>query len=587
MSTTSSSISASGGCVETIAPRSTILSLRNAGSLVPGCSYTANDITWVSAGGISDFTAVATAADALSSTGYYESPTLNPGEPWEGEMDWDNGRIYYLKDAVTRENTVYGDSEVQSFPWSTAAVTRTTVRHSVFNYSGGTVDNVVIDGSADVRVSNGSIRDSVFQSGGRLLLTANSSLQDVSVESDGYLTISGGGSVLTGIRVASKSFLSIGAATRLDASSFTDRVTGYMEGGTHVSLVTTNYAYLDCRGWKGEFTRVSIDAADVRITGTGRFVNSNLMGLGYIRMNNVTDINITHLTFNGYGWVSAADSRNLRISYVSFDGLGYLYCDRTSNTNIERCNIDQNGQLNANDSSNFSATRCKVSQSSSLLAQTSTGNIDFTTVSESSTLNADQSTGLRVTQLIVQSGSQLDIRTTSNLEVRETLITSDANVYFNGSRNCRLQFGTITSTPTYLRNCSNCQLDYPAFHGGFIYFDGSQNVSIVYLSTSIYGYARGDNLPNGSINRVSLEGGGSLRMQGAIGASWAVSEVTISSGSDLRLESNGRVQRSNLLAGAVLTTRHNGTIDKAFVMQITSTQTVASTNLRLHSVGPF
>lgn len=587
MSSTSGSISSSGGCEEVVAPRTTIVGLRNSGSLVPGCPYTANNITWVSAGGIGDFTAVATSIDSLSSTGYYESPTLNPGEPWEAEMDWDTGRVHFLKDATTRENTVWGDTEVQTFPWSTPTVTRTTVVHSVFSYSGGTVDNVVIEGNSNVRITTGTLRDSSFTSGARFSMTATSTIQDLVISSDGSLSVTGAGSTVTQVKLSAQSSLFIGATTNIQESSFDTRTTAYFQGGTHTSFDASNYSYVDARGWTGSFTRVALEGADLRISGTGSFSNSTLTGLGYIRAANVSNLFVTHLSFNGYGYISAANSIGFRLSYTSFDGMGYIYCDRSNNFRLDRSNLDQNGIISVNDARDLIMSRIRVSQSSSLTGTRGSGNLDYITLTEQSSLNVSDATRLNLDYLSITTSSQLDIRTSTNFQSREIDISSNGNVYFNNSTNCRLYYGVVKASSVFFRNCNNCRFDYPSIQAGYIYMDGSQSVNFTYVGMSTYGYIRGVNIPQGSITRVTLNGYGLIRLQGNIASGWGITNTTIDSQGDLRVESNGRIQRSHITSGAILTTRHNGTIDKAFVMQTTSTQTTPSTNLRLHSAGPF
>lgn len=587
MSSTSGSISSSGGCTETIASRATIVALRNSGALVPGCTYTANDISWVSAAGISDFTATATAPDALSSTGYFESPTLNSGEPWEGEMDWDNGRIYYLKDSVTRENTVWGDTEVQTFPWSTTTVTRTTVIHSSFVFTSGTVDNVIIDGGSNLTLNGGVVRDSTFTSGARASITANSTLQDVIVASDGFLSVTGAGSNILHTEVKSQASLFVGVATRIEESSFTTRTTAYFQGGSHSSFVASNYGYVDARGWTGSFTRVTLEGADLRISGTGRFDNANFSGLGYLRLANLENLSLTHLNFSGYGYLSAANARNLRISYVSFDGMGYLYCDRSFQLRLERCNFDQNGTMSLNDCNNLNITRCKVSQSSSLTGTRASGSIDVVTVSESSSLNVSDATRLNLDLMTISNGSQLDARTSSNFVARETRLDNNTNFYISASADCRLYYGAFSGVNVYMRRCRRCNFDYGAILTGYITLDDANEVLITHLSTSGYGYLAGNRCPAGRITRVTINSYGLLRLQRTIASGWRIENTTIDSQGDVRMESAGLINRSHITSGAILTTRHTGTIDRAFVMQITSTQTAPSTNLRLHSGGAF
>lgn len=574
--------SAGFDCGNTEDTRNNLRNLRNAQGLEPGCLYTATDVSWVIAGGnAARFTAAATDEGSLSTVGYYESDLLNPGEPWEAKMDWDTGQIFYMHDSHIRENEVYGNNEVRSFPWGTTSVRRMTVKHATFSYTAGTVDNVTVQTGGEIQITGGSILETDVVASGRLRVLGNSAVRDVLIETEGRLYINADGAVVNQVTVSNETTVTASGAVRLEESAYNNRSTVLVDGGSHYRFNVDNTSYVDARGWVGNFRQLDLTRMDFRISGTGIVQNSVMNGLGYARLRNVVDLNLTHVSYNGYGYLSADRAENFRMSYESFNGMGYIYANDSVNVNIQRGTHEANGTLNLTSAKNVTITRGTFSENGQFYAPRSSGRIDYLKIELAAYVRADDATGYDFDQSEVGSGSYMDLRTSVNFIMREHVLGSNALIYASGSENARIRYGEISRSNVYIRNTVNAFLDNLQLRGGYYNIDGSTDQTYNALSSTTYGYLRGVNAPAGRITRVTLTGYGLIRLQGNIAAGWSISDMLISSQSDLRMESGGTVSRSTLVSRGILTARHTGTIDRAHIMQVSTIQTTASTNLIL------
>lgn len=528
--------------------RAEVIAFINSGALITGKVYCL-PTTWVLAGGTGTWCGIATSATALGTRGWYESPALNPGKPWPADYDINSDRIYWMHSSEQYENEVSGDTEVRNFPWNNSRVNRNKVHHATLTFT-----------------SSGTFSANVLNSDARLEVSGSANVYRSQFTSYSNSTIQGG---------------------QIEDSVISDDSRLLMNGGFARQLSIGSGAYYDLQGWTGTIQNSRSNRGRVYLSGTGTVQNISQDSYSVFYIRNVASANISDVSAIGYGVLYIDGANAPRVQYVTLQSAGYLYARNSVNLSVQRCTIQCNSYLYADSSDRFQAIQWSIDSGTIVYARRATGILRNLGARDYARLNIDDADLSRDWRYItMDSGASIDARN-SNARLRYASFSDNAYLRFvNGSPNIN-QSKFFALARVYL-NSQNNLFSGCSIGRCYLNTEGSGN-GVNFYNTSLASYAYVDlrDAPSGRLDYVNVTGYSRIRVRGTASAGWRIYSTEVNSEADLRIASAGDILNSHFASRAIATFTHTGTVQRAFVMQITTTQTTNSTNLRLHSGGAF
>lgn len=453
---------------------SQLQSLGNQGNLIVGCEYIVTDYNRGTLGPARIHTHAVSATEVSHSVSV---DTQWDDSAWMGRWDPDTCRIYDLFDNLGNKIRSDNGDEIEVFPWGSTLVTGNEFTDFDFNYGGGTVRDNVGHPTARLDTSGTAIAErNTIQNGGSYAILSDSAIvRDTVIESGGRLVISKA-ATLNDSRISETSYVRYDGLDVLRTvwDSFT---TMYALGGVG-TIDDSNFSssYIDLR-----------NAADVD------FDEVNAEAYGYISGNGSARIRLLRVTASESGNVTAFAGAVLDARYSKATTGGYIY-SRQGELLVQYSNTLSGGGIDQNSTGANSVLRVTSDNSRIEFRDTSTDNdvvwstatalgyIQFRGDTNGVTADrVDVSSGGRITWIDAEGGfaRYVEISSISYAQIQNTVGVRVSQLDFSSNGRMLIDGGTGEVYAVQLSSIAYLRL---LNHGGILRYSDFDSYFYYYMT---------------------------------------------------------------------------------------------------------